>query len=191
MAEVQRPPWPLPHPRAWMALSVTPSRAQGRRKRRASLLGSLTEPSTNLCPDLLLRGKTVPQVSQGSRVLGVAGTGGDVAAVAEEEEGSAAQMLMLAPTPSSKMQLGSLQLPTKLQAAVQQQLLQVTGQVTDQATEEDEVGEVSAAIAVTKVEAVTRLTSGLHSLSLLLRKASNLCLQTVVVAGISLLLGAA
>lgn len=90
-----------------------------------------------------------------------------------------------------QMQLGSLQLPTKLQAAVQQQLLQVTDQVTDQATEEDEVGEVSAAIAVTKVEAVTRLTSGLHSLSLLLRKASNLCLQTVVVAGISLLLGAA
>ena len=36
-------------------------------------------------------------------MLGVAGTGGDVAAVAEEEEGSAAQMLMLAPTPSSKV----------------------------------------------------------------------------------------
>lgn len=48
-----------------------------------------------------------------------------------------------------QMQLRSLQLPTKLQAAVQQQLLQVADQVTDQATEEDEVGEVSGAIAVT------------------------------------------
>lgn len=36
-------------------------------------------------------------------MLGVAGTGGVVAAVAEEEEGSAEQMLMLAPVPSSKV----------------------------------------------------------------------------------------
>ena len=85
-----------------------------------------------------------------------------------------------------QMQLGRLQLPVKLLAAVQQHL-QVTDQVTDQATEEVEVGEVSA-IAVTKGEAITRLTSGLHSLSLLRKKASHLCRQTVVVAGISLLL---
>ena len=66
MAGVQHHLYPLPHPRAWMGPSLTPSKAKGRRRRRASLLGSLTEPSTNLCPDLLLRGKTVPQVCAAS-----------------------------------------------------------------------------------------------------------------------------
>ena len=42
-------------------------------------------------------------MSKGTRVVGVAGTGGVVAAVAEEEEGSAVETLMLVPVPSSKV----------------------------------------------------------------------------------------
>lgn len=185
-AGAQHHPHHRPSPLAQTPSSLTPSRARGKRRRMAGLPGSLTEPSTSLSPDPLLRGRTALQVSKGARVQDAA-TGGVAAAVmAEEEEGNGVLMLTLALVTTTKMELVTLQPPMKLLKVVQQETGQAT-EVLAEEEEEEEVGEARAATVGTVVEATARqpLLQRQLAMSLLLRKALHLYQQTMAVAGIS------